>query len=87
MTTAVADIGNAQLRMPGMPYRKPRKIKRLDRATPGQVVQYHGRVRGGPQFGLVGTVVEARGRQAVVDLGKWGTWHIPYYLLTIPEAA
>ena len=55
--------------------------------SPGQVVQYCGRIRGGPRFGVKGTVVEIRLRQAVVDLGQSGRWHIPYYMLMLPAAA
>ena len=87
MTVAPLDLTNSQIPMPGIPTagvvrRRPLNASSL---TPGQVVQYHGRVRGGPRFGLIGTVVETRLRQAVVDLGAFGRWHIPYYLLSMPQ--
>ena len=78
----------AQIKMPGMPVPKaPRIVAGPSRVTPGQVVQYLGRVSGGPRFGVEGTVVQTLRRKAVVDLGRAGRWHIPYYFLTIPEAA
>ena len=78
----------AQIRMPGMPTpQAPRVAANPARVTPGQVVQYLGRVNGGPRFGVEGTVVQTLRRKALVDLGRAGKWHIPYYFLTIPEAA
>jgi hypothetical protein len=78
----------AQIRMPGMPEANaPRIVADPSRVTPGQVVKYLGRVHGGPRFGVEGRVVQALKRKAVVDLGRAGKWHIPYYFLTIPEAA
>ena len=88
MTTATRDISNSQIPMPGMP--RPHTIRRIlssDRVAPGQVVEYQGRISGGPRFGLQGKVVERRNRQAVVDMGPNGTWHIPYYFLAEPQAA
>ena len=86
MTTASLDLKSTQMPMPGMPVepvvRRPLSAASLE---PGEVVQYHGRIRGGPRFGLYGAVVEARVRQAVVDMGAHGRWHIPYYLLTVPQ--
>ena len=78
----------AQIKMPGMPDAKaPRIVSDPTCVTPGQVVQYLGRVSGGPRFGVEGTVVRTLKRKAVVDLGRAGKWHIPYYFLTISEAA
>ena len=88
MTTAAPlNLTNSQIPMPGIPMsgivrRRPLNAGRLEL---GQMVQYHGRVKGGPRFGLIGTVEEKRLRQAVVDLGEYGRWHIPYYLLSIPQ--
>ena len=86
MTTAQLDLTRSQIPMPGMTV-EPVVRRPLSSASvsPGQVVQYHGRVRGGPRFGLYGTVAETRTRQAVVDMGQNGRWHIPYYLLTNPQ--
>ena len=86
MTTAPLDLKNPQIPMPGMPDDPAvRRLLGADNLATGQVVQYHGRVRGGPRFGLCGTVIAVRLRQAVVDMGQHGRWHIPYYLLTIPQ--
>ena len=88
MTSATRDFRNTQMPMPGMP--RPQVIRRIlssDRVAPGQVVEYQGRISGGPRFGLKGRVVERRNRQAVVDMGPDGTWHIPYYFLADPQAA
>ena len=86
MTTAPLDLKSSQIPMPGM-QAKPAARRLLSAASlaPGEVVRYHGRVRGGPRFGLYGTVVKTRPRQAVVDMGAHGSWHIPYYLLTAPR--
>lgn len=56
---------------------------------PGREVRYLGRVAGGPRYGTRGTVRQTLGRRVVVDMGRWGTWHIPYYFLsaTTLEAA
>ena len=86
MTTVQLDLKSSQIPMPGMAVepvvRPPLSAGSI---SPGQIVQYHGRVRGGPRFGLYGAVVETRARQVVVDMGPYGRWHIPYYLLTIPH--
>lgn len=88
MTTAIRDFSDSQIPMPGMP--RPQAIRRVlspGSVAPGQVVEYQGRISGGPRFGLKGRVVERRTRQAVVDMGPAGTWHIPYYFLAEPRAA
>jgi len=78
----------AQIQMPGMPApQAPRMAANPACVSPGQVVKYFGRVSGGPRFGVEGTVVQTLRRKAVVDLGRAGKWHIPYYFLTISEAA
>ena len=87
MATTTLREPEAQIKMPGMPVPKvPRIVADPSCVTPGQVVQYLGRVSGGPRFGVEGTVVQTLRRKAVVDLGRAGRWHIPYYFLTIPEA-
>ena len=88
MATATLDLTNGQIPMPGMPVPPPARRALNSRSIlPGQAVQYHGRIRGGPRFGLIGTVTQTRARQAVVDMGASGIWHVPYYLLTVREAA
>lgn len=88
MTTATSNLSNSQIPLPGMP--RPYTFRRVlssGSVAPGQVVEYQGRINGGPRFGLRGRVVKMRGGQAVVDMGPDGTWHIPYYFLTDPKAA
>ena len=58
-----------------------------DSVAPGQEVLYLGKVNGGPRFRSRGVVKQAYRRKAVVDMGRMGTWHIPYYFLSLPEAA
>ena len=88
MATATRNISNSQIPMPGMPKQSGiRRILSSGSVSPGQVVEYQGRISGGPRFGLKGRVVERRNRQAVVDMGPAGTWHIPYYFLADPQAA
>jgi len=89
MPAATLDLRSAQMTMPGIsfPRRSTRRSLSSAALTPGQVVQYHGRIRGGPRFGLSGTVVETRLKQAVVDMGAHGRWNIPYYLLSLPQPA
>ena len=88
MTTATANFSNSQIPMPGMPRQHTiRRILSSGSVAPGQVVEYQGRISGGPRFGLKGRVVKTRARQAVVDMGPDGTWHIPYYFLAEPQAA
>ena len=88
MTTLTADFASPQMPMPGFARRGESRIRLGPlNARPGQVVQYCGRIRGGPKFGLHGRVMEARPRQAVVDMGTNGTWHIPYYMLAVPPQA
>ena len=86
MPAATLDLSSAQMEMPGMPIepvvRRPLNAGGL---ASGQVVQYHGRVKGGPHFGISGTVVATRPRQALVDMGSYGRWNIPYYLLSVPD--
>jgi|TARA_Y100000310_G_scaffold338985_1_gene430214 hypothetical protein len=48
---------------------------------------YLGKVTGGPQYGARGTVVQTLRNNALVDLGKAGTWRVPYHFLALPEAA
>ena len=88
MTTQIADFAGPQMAMPGLPRPGEARVKLGPlSARPGQVVQYCGRIRGGPKFGLRGRVVEARMRKAVVDMGDNGKWHIPYYMLAVPPQA
>ena len=47
----------------------------------GQRVRYLGNVSGGPEIGTLGVVQKIFARKAVVDMGKVGTWNVPYYFL------
>ena len=49
--------------------------------TSGSTVVYVGNVSGGPRYGSRGTVKRTLARRAIVDMGRLGSWHIPYYLL------
>lgn len=74
----------AQLDMPGMP---PPTIPNAN-ASPvnlvaGQFVVYLGHVSGGPRYGARGIVKRVLSRTAVVDMGSTGTWHIPYFFLSV----
>ena len=53
----------------------------------GQRVRYLGNVAGGPKLGTLGIVQKIFSRKAVVDMGKGGTWNVPYYYLAHVEAA
>ncbi len=75
----------AQLHMSGM----PEPVRRTANAGshnvwPGQQVLYLGNISGGPRFGARGVVKRTLGRRVKVDMGPLGTWHIPYYFLTVP---
>ena len=77
----------AQLPLEGMPeslYLRTRPVT-FD-LQPGQEVMYLGHVDGGPKFGARGVVIETKGRKVIVDLGRGGIWHIPYYFLALPIA-
>ena len=75
----------AQLHMSGMPepvLRTPNTGSH--NVLPGQQVLYLGNVSGGPRSGARGVVKRTLGRRVEVDMGPSGTWHIPYYFLTVP---
>ena len=80
----------AQIVMPGMPKpgRAPGKSKMITRCcdlAPGQKVVYVGKIMGGPRYGTLGTVKQALQRKAVIDMGRHGTWNVPYFFLTLPQ--
>ena len=78
----------AQLRMPGMPAAdSTSEAASCCTVGPGTEVLYLGKVGGGPRYGARGVVKTALNRKAVVDMGRMGTWHVPYYFLGIKEAA
>ncbi|MCH8206400.1 MAG: hypothetical protein IH956_05290 [Chloroflexi bacterium] len=79
---------DAQLNMPGIP--RPVRMEAIvsfHSVNPGQQVLYLGTLRGGPRPGAQGIVSSVLRRSAVVDMGADGTWHVPYYLLALPQAA
>ena len=77
-----------QMPMPGMPDPEaPQLVTNCCDISSGQSVVYNGTVAGGPKFGARGIVKEIRVRNAIVDMGRSGTWHIPFYFLTLPQAA
>ena len=78
----------AQLTMAGMPPRGRTQAATLYYPSPGQMVQYLGEVAGGPRHGTKGLVKEALAHRAAVDMGRSGTWRIPYlFLATLRRAA
>lgn len=78
----------AQLRMPGMPVAdSPSAVASCCTVEPGTEVLYLGKIGGGPRYGARGVVKTALHRKAVVDMGRMGTWHVPYYFLGLREAA
>ena len=88
MTLSKARQQTTQIPMSGMPVRMAiRAPVKCCHVMPGHEVLYLGKVSGGPRHGSRGTVRQALARQAVVDMGPIGTWHIPYYFLADAEAA
>ena len=79
---------SAQLSMPGIPTpERQHLVTNCYNIAPGQEVLYLGKISGGPHYRSRGVVKQALQRKAVVDMGRLGTWHIPYYFLTVPQAA
>ena len=76
-----------QLPLAGMPVAAPLSPASCCTVAKGQQVVYIGSVGGGPRYGASGVVTSIRRHKAVVDLTGSGTWHVPYYLLTLPRAA
>ncbi len=77
---------SAQLRMPGMPWRRWAPVSR-SRLSPGAEVEYVGRIAGGPRYGAMGVVKGVLARRALVDMGMSGKWLVPYYFLGVPGEA
>lgn len=75
-----------QIAMPGMPVpSRPKAVATCCDLAPGQHVVYVGKIMGGPRYGTRGIVKEALQRKAVVDMGRLGTWNVPYFFLTLPR--
>ena len=88
MSLAKTQPDVTQLTMPGMPRAaNSRAVINCCDIAPGQPVVYMGKIYGGPRYGSQGVVKQTLQRKAVVDMGKMGTWNIPYYFLTCPQAA
>ena len=62
-------------------------VKSAAGVNTGQRVRYLGNVAGGPELGTLGVVQKIFARKAVVDMGKVGTWNVPYYFLAHVRAA
>lgn len=81
-----------QLQLPGIRNIKYDYIS-AKTAMPGQKVVYVGMINGGPGYGSVGSLIEIRGKKAIVEIKPFSgiepkIWHIPYYLLgSIKNAA
>ncbi len=77
-----------QMAMPGMPVRARLNDRGIGGGVaPGTVVLYMGNVSGGPKRGECGVVRRSNGRRVLVDMGRSGNWHIPYYFLAVPSKA
>ena len=88
MVTKGHETASPQLPLPGLAVAERQPVAlHCGSVLPGQKVQYVGRVSGGPRFLSRGVVKEAYRRKAIVDMGRSGTWHIPYYFLEMPDAA
>ncbi len=87
MSRAKSSEGIGQLPMVGMPAAAPLRPANCCTVAKGQRVVYIGSVGGGPRYGASGVVKSARRHKAIVELSGSGTWHVPYYLLTLPRAA
>ena len=88
MSAKAPETVDTQLHMSGM----PPPVTAATNVSPGTVwpgcqVFYVGKLTGGPRYGAKGMVRRTLGRRAVVDMGRWGTWHIPYYFLSVPARA
>ena len=71
-----------QIEMPGMPTRAVSGDRFMGGGVaPGTVVLYMGNVSGGPRHGERGVVRRSDSRRVLVDMGRSGRWHIPYYFL------
>lgn len=80
MTTQT--MAREQIEMPGMPARNRTGDKVIGGSVaPGTVVLYMGNVLGGPKWGERGVVTRSDSRRVLVDMGRSGKWHIPYYFL------
>ena len=79
---------DAPLSLSGMPApAKPGETASCCSVAPGQEVLYQGKVSGGPRYGSRGIVKAVLRRKAVVNMGRSGTWHVPYHFLAVPKAA
>ncbi len=75
-------VAREQIEMPGMPARGRTGNKVMGGSVaPGTVVLYMGNVLGGPKCGERGVVRRSDSRRVLVDMGRSGKWHIPYYFL------
>jgi hypothetical protein len=88
MNHTTAGTRVAQLPMPGIPAPAyGHSIVNFRDIAPGQEVLYLGRLSGGPRQGVRGVVKQTLLKKAVVDMGRFGTWNIPYCFLVSPQAA
>ena len=79
---AMQTVAREQIEMPGMPARGASDGRVTGGSVfPGTVVLYMGNVLGGPKCGERGVVRRSDSRRVLVDMGRSGKWHIPYYFL------
>ena len=82
------EMMESQLTMPGVPTSVDlRLLPSYREASLGQKVVYIGKIGGGPRYGSQGVLTRTLRRRAVVDMGRSGTWHIPYFFLAESPAA
>jgi len=68
-----------------MPVRNQNVFAHVKTATDintGEHVVYRGSVSGGPTNGTKGVVRRKYAKKAIVDLGNFGIWNVPYFLLS-----
>ena len=84
MNFPLENESTAQIPMPGIPITQNTHAIQGN-VYVGQEILYMSRRKGGPRLGARGIIKEASKRRAVVDLGQWGIWHVPYSFLSIPH--
>ena len=71
-----------QLSMPILDQNNIAYVKNVTDKSTGEHVVYMGSVSGGPTNGAKGVVKQKYAKKAIVDLGNFGIWNVPYFLLS-----
>ena len=74
--------GDIQLSMRLIDHSALNFVKGSTDVNTGEHVVYRGFVSGGPTTGTKGVIKRKYARNAIVDLGTFGTWNVPYFLLS-----